>query len=708
MSPRNELIARMLIVSVLVALIAIMIVFAGLKINLVEGPALKSEQETLFTSLVEVKADRGDILAADGSLLATSLPFFEIRFDTKASAYLRENFSKNVDSLAYCLSQYLPGMASKAEIRAELIRVFNKKDRYYLVAKKLNFSDVQKLKKFPIFREGQNKGGLIIIKHDSRVHPFKELALRTIGMKRENATSVGLEEFFDEKLSGESGLRLMEKIPGNIQLPRDDFMEIEPKSGMDIVTTLEVNIQDIVHEALLKKLEYHQADHGCAIVMEVQSGAIKAIANLGLSRDQKGYHENFNYAIAESTEPGSTFKLASFMALLEDGKLRLGDTINLNKGKKSFYGHLMRDSEEHSVTYTHPSHAFAMSSNVGIAELVTNAYGEGKNPAKFVKRLKQFGLSEKTNIQINGEPNPMIKEAFDTEAGWSLLSLPWMAIGYETSMTPLQILTFYNSIANGGKRMKPYLVSEIKHQGVSKMKYSPTVEKRKIASSATIRQAQILLEEVMTKGTGVSLKVNQLKLAGKTGTTVLNYGKVGIESRKYQSSFAGYFPADNPQYSVIVVVNNPTKNGYYGAKVAGEVFKEIAEKMMLIKEDLHPVFVKASDKLPAAKTDNYRCAGYSKDFITIAKELKLSLGKEFYHQDWAKIEFQDSRKASLMGKEAPQGLVPDVKGMGLRDALYLLENNGLSVTHSGLGRVVNQSLTPGINANGKTILLTLK
>jgi cell division protein FtsI (penicillin-binding protein 3) len=708
MSPRNELIARLLFVSVMVVLIAVMIVFAGLKINLIEGPALKNERETLFTSLVEVKADRGDILAADGSLLATSLPFFEIRFDTKASVHLRENFSKNVDSLAHCLAYNLNGLGSKAQIKADLMKAFNNGDRYHQVAKKLNFSDVQKIKKFPIFREGQNKGGLIVIKHDSRVHPFKHLALRTLGVKRENAASVGLEDYFDEKLSGESGLRLMEKIPGNIQLPRNDFMEIEPKSGMDIVTTLDVNVQDIVHDALLKRLQHHKADHGCVIVMEVETGAIRAMANLGLSKDKLGYQENFNYAIAESTEPGSTFKLASFMALLEDGKIKLQDTINLNKGKKTFYGHVMRDSEEHNITYTQPAHAFAVSSNVGIAELVTNAYGEGKEAAKFVKRIKQFGLGEKTHIQLHGEPLPVIKEAFDKDAGWSLLSLPWMSIGYETSMTPLQILTFYNSIANGGKRMKPYLVSEIKHQGEVKIKYPPTVEKRKIASTATIQQAQQLLELVMVKGTGTSLKIKNIKTAGKTGTTVLNYGKGELERKKYQSSFVGYFPAESPKYSVIVVVNNPTQNGYYGASVAGEVFKEIVEKMMLIKEELHPIFAKGNREESGESLLPVRLAGYSKDFQRIAKSLHISMDKEAHNLDWAKVEIQEGRKALFAGKNIQHGLVPDVRGMGLRDAIYLLENNGLSVSHTGVGRVVNQSLPPGTAAKSKHITLTLK
>ena len=707
MSVRDELLGRVYVLLLVVVVIAIMIVYSATKINVVEGQDLRSERDSLYLEYVDVKADRGNILAADGSLLATSLPFFEIRIDMKASEYMRENFMAQVDSLAYFFAKELDPSRSKSDHKSRLVRAFNNGDRYLLIKKNVNYNQLQRLKEYPILRNGKNKGGLIIIKHDSRTRPFQDLAFRTIGLKRENATSVGLEEAYDVVLAGETGKRLMEKVPGNVWIPAGDLMEIEPRSGHDIVTTLDINMQDIAQEALRSSLMHHDADHGCVIVMETATGAIKAMANLGRKAGSSEYTEDFNYAIAESTEPGSTFKLASYMALFEDGELSLEDSVDLKKGSMIFSGQLMKDSEYHGLNNTTYKHAFEISSNVGVARLVVDAYNQKPNAKKFIERLDQFQLREMTGIELKGEAKPEIKDAYDEAKGWSKLSLPWIAHGYEIRMTPLQMLVFYNSIANGGMRLKPYLVSEIQHQGKTIEKIEPVVLKDRIASKRTIEMAQEMLEGVMIDGTGKNMKVPGMKLAGKTGTSRIEYGSGGSDYKKYQASFVGYFPADKPRYSCIVVVKNPRRNGYYGGTVAGRVFEEIAKKTLITHKDLHEVVNYEPKPVLAVEEMPMNQAGRRKDFERISEELNLKIANTI-EADWAVIQTDTSQQLVFAERTVLSDQVPNVRGMGLRDAVYLLENSGLRVRHKGLGKVVHQSIIPGTRAEGQYVEITLK
>lgn len=706
MSVRDELLGRVYILLLVVIVIACMIIYSATRINVVEGQDLRSERDSLYLEYVDVKADRGNILASDGSLLATSLPFFEIRMDMKASDYMRQNFMEQVDSLAYFFAKELDLSKSKSEHKNRLVRAYQGGDRYLLIKKNVNYNQLQKLREYPVLRNGKNKGGLIVIKHDSRIRPFQDLAFRTIGLKRDNAASVGLEDAYDAILAGESGKRLMEKVPGNVWIPAGDLMEIEPRSGHDIVTTLDINIQDIAQEALRSSLIHHDADHGCVIVMETETGAIKAIANLGRKEGRAEYTEDFNYAIAESTEPGSTFKLASYMAMFEDGFLSLEDSVDLKKGTMVFSGQPMKDSEHHGINNTTAKHAFEISSNVGVARLVVDAYYEKPKAGKFIERLDQFQLREVTGIELKGEPKPEIKNAYDDAKGWSKLSLPWMAHGYEIRMTPLQMLVFYNSIANGGVRLKPYLVSEIQHQGKTVERIDPVVLKSRIASKRAIEMAQEMLEGVMLNGTGKNIKVPGMKLAGKTGTSRIEYGSGG-EAKKYQASFVGYFPADNPKYSCIVVVKNPRRNGYYGGTVAGRVFEEIAKKTLITHKDLHAIVNNEPKPVLTANELPMNQAGRKKDFETISRELNLTLANNI-ETDWAVIQTDTSNHIILAERVVLSDLVPNVRGMGLRDAVFLLENSGLRVRHKGLGKVVQQSVIPGTRAEGQFIEIILK
>lgn len=708
MTGREQLLIRLYIVLGFVLLIAGAIVINTLKIGFVEKGELMEKMNQLHKIAErEVKVVRGSIYAADGNLLVTSIPFFDIYADFHVSEEIKKKFKKEVDSLAYYIARDLDPSMSKAEHKKRLVDAFNKKNRYIPIKSKVDYLQLAKIKEFPIFRD-RSYSGLIVKMKETRYTPFKNLGYRTIGLKRDNAASVGLEAAYDKELSGES-VKFLSRTQnkGSFLIPVDDLTAIEPKTGMDLITTLDVNIMDITHNALLKTLEHHQADYGSAIVMEVGTGAIKAISNLGQTANG-GYGEVLNYAVMDASEPGSTFKLASYMALFEDGYLSLNDTVDLNKGVRDFSGQKMYDSEHHNITLTSAKHAFEISSNVGIAKMVNEAYGSKPDAKKLINRFEQFGLRSMAGINIEGEAAPYIKDAYDESNGWSKLSLPWMAHGYELQITPLQMLTFYNSVANDGKRMKPYLVSRIESQGEIVKEFEPEVLDNSIAKSKTIKMAKEMLEGVMTNGTGKNIIVKGMSLAGKTGTSRIEYGKGGDQPKKYQASFVGYFPAENPQYSVIVVVKNPKVNGYYGGTVAGKVFKEIAENILFTHKELQPIVnAEPKEELEPSQLPINQ-AGLIKDFEKISKKLDLKIENNADGSNWGVVMIDSIDGLALKTRTVEDELIPSVVGMGLRDALFLLENKGLKVAHKGIGKVSKQSIRPGTRAVGQQIEIVLK
>ena len=568
---------------------------------------------------------------------------------------------------------------------------------------------------FPLFNLGRFRGGFIAEKKSQRDRPFRMLARRTVGYIS-GERKIGLEGAFNQHLSGEPGQQLMIRVDksDDIWLPLEDLTQIEPKNGLDVRTTIDINLQDITESALLRAMQAHDADWGSAILMEVKTGAIKAIANIGREGDA-GFDEIYNYSIASNTEPGSTFKLASIMALLEDGFVALDDTINIEKGTTQFYEETMEDSnpESYKIDSTSVQHAFEISSNVGIAKLVSMYYGEktklnqDEGAARFIKRLKQFNLNIPTGIEIEGEANPYIKEAYSDEDLWSGTTLPWMAIGYELQITPIQLLAFYNAVANNGTLMQPYLVSSIESFGKPIEQYLPTVLKKQIASPSTIQAAQILLEGVVENGTAHKLKSEEYRFAGKTGTAQINYQRFSTGTRVggYQASFAGYFPAENPKYTCIVVIYNPRQNGFYGSDVAGPVFREIADKAFSAKVDLHrPLNFIPKPKLVNQTMPNMNI-GEKSDFVAILKQLNIS------YFDESNTEFgvvsTEGDSLLLLPRNIQEDVVPNVIGLGLRDALYLLENKGLEVEVNGFGKVIKQSLPAGAQVKGTQITITL-
>ncbi len=708
MNIKNEVLIRVYVVLFFVVLVGIILLVQTVKISVIEGDKWREKGKSLYVEYKPVEAERGNVLAEDGSLLATSLPFFEIRFDPNSSGMNAEDFDANIDSLSYCLATFVDNSYTVGGMRERLIAERDAGAGYVLIKRQANYLEKEIMSKFPLFNKGRYKGGFIVEPKPKRVHPFKQLAYRSIGYVKEGHNPVGLEGFYNEILAGEAGKQLMFKAPNDTWIPVNDLTEIEPKRGDDIVTTIDVNLQDITHEALLRGLKYHNADHGTAVLMEVETGAIKAISNIG--KADQGWFEIYNYAVGAATEPGSTYKLASMLALLEDGYVKLDDSIDIEHGKTMFYEEEMLDASATSFNMDTISirTAFEMSSNVGIAKLVQRYYGDTNREAQFIKRLKDLRLNLPVNIEINGEATPYIKEANSQEDDWSGITLPWMSIGYEVTITPLQLLNLYNSVANNGVMMKPFLVSEIRHFDETVERFKPTVVKRKIASKSTIKKAQELLLGVVERGTALKLKSTKYQFAGKTGTAQINYRRFNLKQAnlRYQASFAGYFPAENPKYSCIVVITNPRENGFYGGDVAGPVFREIADKCFSTRIELHKALnadakpMLANNKLPDLD------AGLKNDLEKVMKNVNLKYEQEAQTK-WAIIHAENDT-LTVQNRSISDDLVPVVTGMGLRDALYILENRGLKVVVSGSGKVRNQSILAGTKIRGQTIRLTLR
>ncbi len=698
---------------------SIVLIYQTVYISYAEGAKWRKKGEALYIESRPVEPERGNIMAADGSLLATSIPYFDIYMDPNSTGMTEEDFMNNLDSLAHCIATYVDNTYTPGGFREYLLARRKAGDRYVPIKRKVSYAEKKFIEQFPLFNLGQIRGGFIAIMRSERKRPFGILAQRTIGYTgREDAKPVGLEGTFDGVLGGQAGRQLMILVdrPNDIWIPMNDLTLVEPKTGDDLVTTIDINIQEATEEALLRALNAHDAEWGTAIVMEVATGAIRAVANLGRTND--GWWETYNYALGASVEPGSTFKLASIMTLLEDGYIKLDDTIQINKGQAEFAGDKMVDASPYSakIDSTSVRHAFEISSNVAIASLVNKYYGtkdkhnRNEGAARFISRLKDFNLHLPTGIEIDGEGAPYIKQAYSREDNWSGTTLPWMAIGYELRLTPLQLLTFYNAVANKGQLVKPYLVSEIQRFGETRQTFKPTVVKKRIASEKTIQAVQELLDSVVERGTAYKLKTDAYRFAGKTGTAQIGYKRTerGTRLSGYQASFVGYFPSENPVYSCIVVINKPRQGSYYGSDVAGPVFREIMDYIHATKVDLHGPVNKMPKPRLAANMLPARSSGLREDMQAVLRYLKIP----YYGNPAANVVMFETQADSLFVLDrtiSPDRVVPNVVGMGLRDAMYLMENKGLRVVEVvGHGKVVRQSLLPGTRAQGQTIKLFLQ
>jgi cell division protein FtsI (penicillin-binding protein 3) len=686
-STRKEIVTRMGIVYVGIVIFGLLVVTRIVYLQVVEHDKWISSNN-ITPKDITIEPDRGDILAHDGRLLATSVPYYEVRWDTHCDALTNSIFNKHIDSLALGLSSIFRDKSAQ-QYKSLLVKARYRGDRYLLIKRRVDFVHLKRLKRLPIFRLGQYKGGLIVIQENLRVQPFNDLASRTIGYQGKGGTTVGIEGAFDEDLSGEKGVRLVQRIAGNYWMPVSDGNEVEPRNGYDVISTLDINLQDVAHDALKDQLQRHGASHGVAILMEVETGDIKAMVNL--KKEGDGYYsEQFNYAIGERTEPGSTFKLASLMVALEDGYIELNDMVETGKGSVKYHDIVVKDTKEEGYGKISVKQVFEYSSNVGVSKIITKNY-KG-NEEKFVKGLKRMSLTEGLDLAIKGERPPYIK--FPDDKLWSGVSLAQMSYGYEVEQTPLQILTFYNAVANDGKMMKPRFVKGIADHGEMIKTFSPEVINSSICSRSTIKKAKMMLEGVVEKGTAQNLRNANYKIAGKTGTAQIANKKYGYKynsQTSYQASFAGYFPADNPKYSCIVIVNAPSSGVYYGNLVAGQVFKEISDKVYATQFELH-------DEMKLARNEEqsipYTRKGSRKELELVLDELDIPTEDLGVNSDWVITEKQKSA-VRLHNRYITDNLVPDVVGMGAKDALYILENMGLRVIIRGRGAVTSQSIGPG-------------
>lgn len=702
MEVKRDILWRVYLCYILVVVVCVAIFAKAVYIQQVEGSYWRGMSDSLHQRINEIEAERGTIYSEDGQMLSTSIPQFDIYMDFRVAPLREKNgllFRDNVDSLSYHLSALFKDQ-SAAAYKALLKQGYKNNDGYFLLKRKISFREYEQLRKFPLFKLGRYKSGMIANERTIRLNPYQMLAFRTIGLARD-ANKVGLEMTYDSVLRGRNGKQLVRAIAGGVTVPVDaDNFEIEPEMGKDIVSTIDVFIQEVTENALMKMMVKNEAEYGTAIVMETKTGKVKAIANLG-KRGEGRYWEDFNYAITPS-EPGSTFKLATMMALLEDKKIRLDQPVNLEGGTWKVAGQVVYDSERHGRQMVTVQQAFELSSNVGMAKLVSQYYAG--NPSRFLHHLNKMRMDTLTGIDLTGERKPTIYQP--GHKLWGATTLPWMSFGYNLLISPLQTLSLYNAVANNGRMMKPYLVSAIKEEGVLQKSFNPIVLDESICSQETLKQLQQCLEGVCISGTAASLfKDSPYKVAGKTGTALVANGNKGYADKIYQSSFAGYFPANDPQYTCIVVIKNkPHAPVYYGGSVAGPVFKEIADR-------LYSTYVRESNLVKQQrKRDSslFSFAGYKTDVTTVIEKLNMGFQDSSHRaEEWVLVNGKDAR-VSLRPQGVDEQSMPQLKGMGLKDVVYLCENMGLKVKVKGKGKVVAQSIQPGKPiAKGQLITVAL-
>jgi cell division protein FtsI (penicillin-binding protein 3) len=694
MSLKRDILVRTSLVYLGVLLVGLLILGKTLHLQVFEKEKWAQEENSTIRHKV-IAPNRGNIYSSDGRLLAVSVPFYEIRMDFRSESFTREIFDSGVDELSKSLSNLFLDR-HWAIYKKELVRARENGNRYYLVKRNVTYSQLQKVKKFPIFNLGRFQGGVQYVQKNQRTRPYEILAARTVGyiMGEEQRSVVGLEGAYDSELKGVEGYRLMRKIRGDIWMPINDANEIEPKDGYDIISTLDVDLQDVAENALRNQLIQHGADHGTVVLMEVETGNVRAIANL--LRDEYGnYSEDYNFAIGESTEPGSTFKLASMIALLEDGHVHPTDIVDVGNGVIEYYGHKMEDSGDEGLGKITVQRAFEASSNVGISLLVNGSYED--KPEQFVNRLYEMGLNRKLGVEIRGEGEPNIK--YTDDELWSGISLPWMSIGYEVLITPLQILALYNAVANDGKMVKPLFVEEIRFHGKVVKRSETEVLNNHICSRETLAQIKSMLEGVVESGTAKNLANTHYKIAGKTGTAQVSLSKAGY-SKLHQASFVGYFPADRPKYSCIVVVNAPSKQIYYGNVVAGPIFRAITDRIYVKEYELQENTALVAEETIQAP---YSKSGSSDALAATFKYLELPLNQQGDEARWVSTKSTGEGVISTSRHIHP-ALVPNVVDMGLKDALYLLESKGLKVDVDGRGTVRSQSVLPGSTLRRGTVV----
>ncbi len=695
MNIKKSILIRVRLAFLAVVIFAVCVAAKVGHIQYVEGDKWIRMGNEISFDYKKIKATRGNIYSDNGSLLATSLPFYKVAMDPTLAK--KEIFKRDVDSLAYHLSRYYKDR-SQTDYRRMLVDARETGRQYVVINRKqINYQTKKEMSTWPIFREGRLRGGVLFEKMDVRYRPFSNLSRRTIGFVNENGNGAGLEYSFEDALGGQNGEALFQKIAGDTWKPVFDANNIKAINGLDIQTTIDINLQDVAETSLYRAMQSHNADQGTVVVMEVKTGHIKAISNL-TSDGHGGYYEELNHAVGGSIEPGSTFKLVTMMALLEDTNIELTDSINTGNGIYKFYNKEVRDHDEGGYGRITIKSAFEKSSNIAMAKLLDKHFGT--KPAKFLEYVDELKLSKPLGLQIVGETTPKISRPKDKN--WSGITLPWMAYGYGFEISPLHTLTLYNAVANDGKMIKPIFVTSISKADEVTKTFETEVLNSKICSNKTLNKLKLLLEGVVDHGTAMNLRNSYYRIAGKTGTAqILTNGKY---TNRVITSFAGYFPAHAPKYSAIVLIKNPKGIHQYGNSVAGPVFKEIADNIYSRDLQLHiPMEKKAA--LEAGVFPTIR-AGKQDELTMLCNELGVS-NHSATEEEWIKAA-RNGNAVTWRKNAIIKDHVPDVQGMTLRDAIFLLEKSGLRVVHEGKGRVEQQSLSPGARVSkGSRIYIRL-
>lgn len=708
MEVRRDILWRVYLSFIGMAVLCVFILGKAFYIQRFQGNYWRSMSDSMHQRIVELDADRGTIYSEDGQMLSTSLPQFDIYMDFMADGLREKNgkvFKENVDSFAIALSDFF-GDKSSAQYKKEVQQEYKNKNRYYLLRKKLSFEQYKEFRTFPLVKLGKNKSGVIAEVNNKRLSPFGLLANRTIGLSREYIASngkakkqnVGLEKTYDSLLSGQKGQRLVRFIAGGA-VPVEGF-QVEPENGKDVFTTLDVNIQDIAENALLNMLVKSESQYGTCIVMETKTGKIKAMANLG-RRPDGSYWEDDNYAL-RVTEPGSTIKLVTLLSVLDKGSSKLNDLVEVGSAGQMQVGpRMVNDAERAPKPILTVEECFAHSSNVGMSKLAYKAFAD--DPSEFKKYLHRFHMDVRSPIDLSNIPSPQVA-SFDKKNG-GLMNMITMSFGYAIQVSPLHMLTLYNAIANNGKMMKPYLVNSIQSNGIMVKQFSPTVLEKNICSDAIAQEAKQCMEMVISEGTGKpAFKDMPFAVAGKTGTAHVADGNIKYYDMVYQATFVGYFPANDPQYSCIVVIRTkPHAALHYGGQLGAPVFREVATK-------LYAMYVQKKDpSMYAVRKDSsaYFYAGNAGDIKNVYKTLNVSYNDSVEQNEWSNV-YANNYQPVIRTNTVKEQVMPNVKGMGLKDALYLLENMGLKVTVKGKGKIVTQSIVPGTSlAKGITVILEL-
>lgn len=701
MDVKRDILWRVYLSFLGVALLSFIVVGRAVYIQRVQGNYWRSMSDSMHQKFVELNAERGTIYSEDGEMLSASVPYFDIYIDFGADGLREKNgkrFRENVDSFSIALAKFFNDKSS-SEYRKELKKAYADKDRYYFLHKGLTFEDYKQFRNFPLVRLGRNKGGVIAEVQSKRLNPFGMLAKRTIGLARDNAQNVGLERTYDTMLKGTTGKRLVRFLSGGAAVPVDGY-EIDPENGKDIITTLDIQMQDIVESALMKALVQSQAQYGTCIVMETKTGKIKAIANLGKGKDST-YSESLNYAL-QATEPGSTIKLVTLLSVLDHGSSTINDLVNVGSTGSAYVGvRNVTDDERSDKPLLTLRECFARSSNVGMSMVAYKAFAS--EPDVYKNYLHKFHLDKKTGIDLLGEGAPVLPKLKRNKEG--LHAMVTASFGYAIQVTPLQTLTLYNAIANDGKMVKPYLVNSIKNNGITVKEFLPTVIDDQVVKPEIVKNAKLCMESVVTEGTGKEVfKDFPFPVAGKTGTAHVADGIHGYGDGIYQATFVGYFPANAPEYTCIVVIKTkPHAAIHFGAQLSAPVFKEIATK-------LYAQYVQGKKTRPlqlVIDSSSYQYAGYTPDVKNVFNTLGINHIDSSYKNNWSRI-YNNNYRPVVKAETISKNTMPGLKNMTLKDALYLLENMNVKVVVKGRGKIVAQDVLPGTSINkNQTVTLLL-